>query len=46
MMKGMVYFEFFYQQQLKDNERAINNFKAKYPPWDQVILNLCKNYTH
>jgi len=34
MMKGMVYFEFFYQQQLKDNERAINNFKANYPPWD------------
>ena len=38
MMKGMIYFEFFYQQQLKDNERAINNFKAKYPPWDPGII--------
>ena len=38
MMKGMVYFEFFYQQQLKDNERAINNFKAKYPPRDPGII--------
>ena len=38
MMKGMGYFEFFYQQQLKDNERAINNFKANYPPWDSVNI--------
>ena len=32
MMKGMAYFEFFYQLQLKENKRAINSFEAKYPP--------------
>jgi hypothetical protein len=34
MMKGMAYFEFFYQQQLKDNKRAIEKFETNYPTWD------------
>ena len=37
MMKGMAYFEFFYQLQLKENERAINSFESNYPPWDPSI---------
>ena len=31
MMKGMAYFEFFYMQQLKDHERDLERFEAKYP---------------
>ena len=38
MMKGMAYFEFFYQQQLKDNKRAIEKFKTNYPPWDTANI--------
>ena len=34
MMKGMAYFEFFYQQQLKDNEITIRKFNVNYPSWD------------
>ena len=34
MMKGMAYFEFFYQQQLKDNENTIRRFNVNYPSWD------------
>ena len=34
MMKGMAYFEFFYQQQLKDNENIIRRFNVNYPSWD------------
>ena len=39
MMKGMAYFEFFYQQQLKDNNNAIRNFKKNYPTWDTANIN-------
>jgi len=28
---GMAHFEFFYMQQLKENEKTINKFKDKYP---------------
>jgi len=28
---GMAHFEFFYMQQLKENEKSINKFKDKYP---------------
>ena len=38
MMKGMAYFEFFYQQQLKDNKRAIENFEKNYPTWDSANI--------
>lgn len=34
MMKGMAYFEFFYQQQLKDNTNIIRRFNVNYPTWD------------
>ena len=34
MMRGMAYFEFFYQQQLKDNENIIRRFNVNYPSWD------------
>ena len=34
MMKGMAYFEFFYQQQLKDNKNIIRRFNVNYPSWD------------
>lgn len=34
MMKGMAYFEFFYQQQLKDNTNTIRRFNVNYPSWD------------
>ena len=34
MMIGMAYFEFFYQQQLKDNENIIRRFNVNYPSWD------------
>ena len=34
MMKGMAYFEFFYQQQLKDNQNIIRRFNVNYPSWD------------
>ena len=34
MMRGMAYFEFFYQQQLKDNENIIRRFNVNYPTWD------------
>ena len=37
MMKGMAYFEFFYQLQLQENERAINSFESNYPSWDPGI---------
>ena len=37
MMKGMAYFEFFYQLQLKESKRAINSFESNYPPWDPSI---------
>lgn len=35
MMKGMAYFEFFYQQQLKDNQNIIRRFNVNYPSWDE-----------
>ena len=38
MMKGMAYFEFFYQQQLKDNKNAIKNFETNYPTWDSANI--------
>ena len=28
---GMAYFEYFYMQQLKDNKKSLDVFKAKYP---------------
>ena len=31
MMKGMGYFEIFYMQKLKDEEKAIEKFKKNYP---------------
>ena len=31
MMLGMAYFEFFYMNELRENERIINNFKTNYP---------------
>ena len=31
-MKGMAYFEFYYQQQLKENENFIRRFNVNYPP--------------
>ena len=34
MMKGMAYFEFYYQQQLKENENFIRRFNVNYPPKD------------
>jgi hypothetical protein len=34
-MKGMAYFEFFYQQQLKDNQNIIRRFNVNYPSWDE-----------
>ena len=37
MMKGMAYFEFYYQQQLKDNESFIRRFNVNYPPKDPKI---------
>jgi len=37
MMKGMAYFEFFYQLQLQESKRAINSFESNYPPWDPGI---------
>ena len=37
MMKGMAYFEFFYQLQLQESERAINSFESNYPPWDHTV---------
>jgi len=38
MMLGMAYFEFFYQQQLKDNKRSINNFIENYPTSDAANI--------
>ena len=38
MMKGMAYFEFFYQQQLKDNKRGIEKFETNYPTWDPANI--------
>jgi hypothetical protein len=38
MMKGMSYFEFFYQKELKDNKRAIEKFKTNYPTWDPANI--------
>ena len=46
MMLGMAYFEFFYQQQLKDNKRSINNFIENYPTWDTAnIASIQKIYS-
>ena len=46
MMLGMAYFEFFYQQQLKDNKKSINNFIENYPTWDTAnIANIRKIYS-
>jgi len=46
MMLGMAYFEFFYQQQLKDNKRSINNFIKNYPTWDTAnIASIQKIYS-
>ena len=36
---GMAYFEFFYMQQLKENERSIEKFKDTYPKVNIVIKN-------
>ena len=38
MMKGMAYFEFFYQLQLKESKRAIDNFANNYPTWDPANI--------
>ena len=38
MMKGMAYFEFFYQQELKDNQIAIDRFVKNYPTWDSANI--------
>ena len=46
MMKGMAYFEFFYQQQLKDNKRNILRFESSYPTFDRAtITNVQKLYS-
>ena len=46
MMKGMAYFEFFYQQQLKDYKRSILRFESDYPTFDQAtITNVKKLYS-
>ena len=38
MMLGMAYFEFFYQEQLKNSNRSINNFVKNYPTWDSANI--------
>ena len=38
MMRGMAYFEFFYQQELKDNERIIRRFNVNFPPKDNNTI--------
>ena len=40
MMKGMSYFEFFYQKELKDNKRAIEKFETNYPTWDPANIKI------
>ena len=42
MMKGMAYFEFFYQQELKDNQIAIDRFIKNYPTWDPGTIKSVK----
>ena len=42
MMKGMAYFEFFYQQQLKENKRIIVRFERNYPPKDAALIKTMK----
>ena len=42
MMKGMAYFEFFYQKELKDNQIAIDRFIKNYPTWDPGTIKSVK----
>ena len=42
MMLGMAYFEYFYQQQLKDNKHALEKAKNSYPNLDSAQRNTIK----